>query len=98
MPGNKHKASSPVAEVKIVEAPTPKPSALKKRKAPSHEVEIVKSPAPQPALKRRKVAKQASQQKVKSKEFVIDDEEDVPADKVIHVKVSSGVFLHVLCY
>jgi hypothetical protein len=84
-----------MTDVEIVEGPATEPAPSRKRKEPSPEVQIIESPAPQaapePAPKRRKVAKRAPRQKVKSKEVVAEDEEDPPADKVIWVKVSSGV-------
>ncbi|KAG2740894.1 hypothetical protein P692DRAFT_20880767, partial [Suillus brevipes Sb2] len=88
--GTTHKAPSPMTDVEIVEGPAPEAAPSRKRKEPSPEVQIIESPAPQaspePAPKRRKVAKRAPRQKVKSKEVVVEDEEDPPADKVIWVK------------
>jgi hypothetical protein len=84
-----------MTDVEIVKGPAPEPAPSRKHKEPSPEVQIIESPtpqaAPEPAPKRRKVAKRAPRQKVKSKEVVVEDKEDPPADKVIWVKVSSGV-------
>jgi hypothetical protein len=98
VPGNskvakKRKAPTPETEVEILESPVPKKMKMSKTRR-----EAGRAPLPHEMERLRqdmtRAMSRAPPKQVTLKELVTDDEVDVPADKVINIKVSSSV-LHV---